>query len=95
MTIRWAKDAVRQLAAAHEYVAIDSPKAADRLLIRILKAVNSLRSFPNAGREGRVKNTRELVIVSTPYLIAYRIKSKNVIQILAILHGKRKWPKSF
>ncbi|MGC2111799.1 MAG: type II toxin-antitoxin system RelE/ParE family toxin [Candidatus Korobacteraceae bacterium] len=95
MTIRWAKDAARQLAAAHEYVAIDSPKAAGRLLIRIVNAVNSLGSYPHAGREGRVSNTRELVIVGTPYVVAYRIKSKNVIQILAILHGKRKWPKRF
>jgi plasmid stabilization system protein ParE len=34
------------------------------------------------------------VIASTPYIVAYRIK-RNTIQILAILHGRRRWPGSF
>jgi toxin ParE1/3/4 len=95
MTIRWAKDATRQLAAAHAYVAADNPIAADRLLLRITSAVKHLSSHPSTGREGRVKDTRELVIVNTPYLVAYRITSKNIIQVLAVLHGKRRWPESF
>lgn len=94
MTIRWAKDATRQLASAHAYVAADNPRAADRLLLQITEAVRLLGSHPNVGREGRVKNTRELVIVNTPYIVAYRI-SKNVVQVLAVLHGKRRWPESF
>ena len=95
MKIRWAKDAVRQLAAAHEYVAADSPKAADRLLLRIVNSVSALASYPHAGREGRVRNTRELVIPATPCIVACRIKRRAAIQVLALLHAKRKWPKSF
>ena len=95
MTIRWAKDATRQLAAAHTYVAADSPEAADRLLLQITQAVKLLGSHSSAGREGRVANTRELVIANTPYIVAYRIENKNMVQILAVLHGKRRWPESF
>ena len=95
MTIRWAKDATRQLAAAHTYVAADSLDAADRLLLQITQAVKQLSSHPRAGREGRVKNTRELVIVNTPYIVAYRIKDESTIQVLVVLHGKRRWPESF
>jgi addiction module RelE/StbE family toxin len=95
MTIQWAEDAVRQLVAAHAYVAADSPSAADRLLLQITQAVKLLGSHPGAGREGRVANTRELVIPNTPYIVAYRIENKNVVQILAVLHGKRRWPESF
>ncbi|MGB8769785.1 MAG: type II toxin-antitoxin system RelE/ParE family toxin [Candidatus Korobacteraceae bacterium] len=95
MTIRWAKDATRQLAAAHAYVAADNPRAADRLLLQITEAVRLLASHPHAGREGRVKNTRELVIVNTPYIVAYRIKDEGAIQVLSVLHGKRRWPDSF
>ncbi len=94
MTVQWAEDAVRQLAAAHAYVAADNPGAADRLLLKITQAVKLLGSHPQAGREGRVANTRELVIPNTPYIVAYRI-NKNIVQILAVLHGKRKWPESF
>lgn len=95
MTIQWAKDATRQLVAAHAYVAADNASAADRLLLRIMQAVNLLSSQPRAGREGRVRNTRELVISGTPYIVAYRIKSRSTIQVLAVLHGKRRWPESF
>jgi addiction module RelE/StbE family toxin len=95
MTIQWAEDAVRQLTAAHAYVAADNPRAADRLLLQITQAVKQLSSHPRAGREGRVKNTRELVIVNTPYIVAYRIQDESTIQVLAVLHGKRRWPESF
>jgi toxin ParE1/3/4 len=95
MTIRWAKDATGQLVAAHAYVAADNPAAADRLLLRITQAVKHLAHHPLAGRAGRVGNTRELMIVNTPYIVAYRIKDRSTIEILAILHGKRRWPDSF
>jgi toxin ParE1/3/4 len=95
MTIQWAKDAMRQLTAAHAYVVAENPRAADRLLLQIIEAVVHPRSHPLAGREGRVATTRELVIVNTPYLVAYRIVDKNIVQVLAVLHGKRRWPESF
>jgi addiction module RelE/StbE family toxin len=95
MTIQWAEDAVRQLTATHAYVAADNPGAADRLLLQITQAVKFLGSHSSAGREGRVANTRELVIANTPYIVAYRIENKNMVQILAVLHGKRRWPESF
>ena len=94
MTIQWAKDATRQLLAAHAYVAPDNPAAALRLLLRITQAVNDIVAHPAAGREGRVRNTRELVILGTPYIVAYRIQ-RNAIQVLAVLHGRRRWPGSF
>ena len=50
-----------------------------------------LTSYPKIGRPGRVKGTRELVIVRTPYIAAYRIKGKT-IQILRMLHGAQQWP---
>ncbi len=95
MTIEWTRDAIRQLEAAHDYVAADNLKAANQLLSYIDKAVKKLNPHPLAGREGRVKKTRELVIVNTPYIVAYRIKHTGVVQILAVLHGKRRWPDSF
>lgn len=95
MTIKWARDATRQLAAAHAYVANDNPSAADRLLLRIVESVGRLALYPLAGREGRVKGTRELVVVDTPYIVAYRVRGKSAIQVLAVLHGKRRWPDTF
>ena len=76
MTIQWAEDAVRQLTAAHAYVAADNPRAADRLLLQIIQAVKLLGSYPSAGRDGRVANTRELVIANTPYMLLIGSRTK-------------------
>ena len=94
MKIRWTKSAVRQLTAAYDYVAAENREAADHVLGRIMDAVRQLAVSPQCGREGRIRNTRELVVVDTPYLVAYRVKSE-AIHILAILHGRRRWPQRF
>jgi len=61
------------------------------MLDRIFSAVELLERYPAAGRPGRIPGTRELVIVPTPFLIAYRTR-RGTIEILALLHGARKWP---
>jgi toxin ParE1/3/4 len=67
---------------------------AHKLISRILSAVETLEDFPLVGRKGRVSGTRELMISDTPYLVAYRLYDED-IQILAVLHGARRWPKNF
>ena len=53
-----------------------------------------LAEQPHQGRAGRVPGTRELVITDTPYIIPYRVV-EDTVQILRVLHGKRKWPAGF
>jgi toxin ParE1/3/4 len=67
---------------------------ADKVISRIFSAIETLEDFPLAGRKGRVSGTRELMISDTPYLVAYRLYDED-IQILAVLHGARRWPKNF
>jgi toxin ParE1/3/4 len=50
--------------------------------------------MPYSGRVGRVPGTREIVVASTPYVIAYRIVEKT-IHVLAVLHGAQDWPQTF
>jgi toxin ParE1/3/4 len=95
MNIRWARGATRPLTEAHAYIAADNPDAADRLVSKVEDAVEQLSAYPRSGREGRVKDTRELAVLDSPYLIVYRIRSKDTVHVLAILHGKRRWPDSF
>ena len=68
----------------------DRPSAAAQQVEHILTAVEGLVSFPNSGRPGRRKGTRELVVGRTPYLVAYR--SSDAIQVLRVLHGRQRWP---
>ena len=94
MKIRWMPLAEQDLEAAYDYVQQDNENAARQLVARILSVVGMLGRHPLAGREGRVKGTRELAVARTPYVIAYRIH-RDEVQILAVLHGARRWPTSF
>ena len=64
----------------------------------VLKVINTaeliLLSHPSAGRLGRVKGTRELVIDGVPFVLIYRHhRSLNQLQILRVLHDSQQWPK--
>lgn len=90
-SIRWSTLATRQLAAAYDFILRENPSAAAKQSDIILRAVEQLVNFPEMGRIGRIKHTRELVIAGTPYIVAYRLKG-GTIRILALLHGARRWP---
>jgi len=92
--LRWTDGAVEDLQSAHDYLEAENPKAAWDVLDRIMSAVERLEQFPQMGRPGRVDGSRELVVTGTPFLVAYRLKSES-IQILAVLHAARRWPKRF
>ncbi|WP_242518673.1 MULTISPECIES: type II toxin-antitoxin system RelE/ParE family toxin [Thiorhodovibrio] len=49
---------------------------------------------PSIGRLGRVRDTRELVISGTSYIVAYRVVG-DLVLILRVLHGARRWPQRF
>jgi len=92
--LRWTEGAVEDLRSAHDYLEAENPKAAWDAVDRIMSAVERLERFPKMGRSGRVEGSLELVVTGTPFLVAYRVKGESV-QILAVLHGARKWPKGF
>jgi toxin ParE1/3/4 len=57
----------------------------------IALGVQRLGRAPGRGRPGRISGTRELVVVGTPYIVAYRVHA-NDIEILTIQHGAQLWP---
>jgi toxin ParE1/3/4 len=91
MMIMWLDDAVHDLRSLQQYITSENPSAANRIAKRILESVNLLIEQPAMGRPGRVHNTRELVIVGTPFIIPYRVKNKN-IEILRVFHSAMQWP---
>tara|TARA_R110002124_G_scaffold99205_5_gene244988 strand:- start:1788 stop:2069 length:282 start_codon:yes stop_codon:yes gene_type:complete len=86
--VRWSSQAGRDMTQAHDFIAQDDPDAALRMTLTIESATDYLLTFPSMGREGRLKDTRELVIPHLPYLIIYRRASANV-EILRLLHTSR------
>ncbi len=91
MKVWWTELALSDLHLTHDFIANENLKAAGQMIARIEDAVARLKHYPELGRAGRVKGTRELVIAATPFVVAYRVESAN-IEILAVLHGARKWP---
>lgn len=94
MKIKWHRKARQDLKKLRAYIAEDNPGAAARVAQRIITAVEGLSDNPAIGRSGRVMDTRELIVQTTPYLVAYTFKDDQIV-ILRVLHGARQWPESF
>jgi len=91
MKVRWTRRALQRLEEIGDHIALDNPAAASRVVAVIGQKVEGLAAHPLVGRAGRVAGTRELVVVGTPYVVAYRIRGQQ-IAILAVFHGAQRWP---
>ena len=90
----WSSLARRDLRELLLYIAEDSPQNAAIVNTRILNAAELLGEFPNAGRPGRVHGTRERIVSRTPYILVYKM-DEELVRILRVLRGARKWPNNF
>jgi toxin ParE1/3/4 len=93
VTVEWHPLARTDLAELMTYIATHNPKAAYRMHDEIRRQTGILAAHPEVGRLGRVSGTRELVIAGTPFIAAYRM-TKDVVTILRLLHGARRWPRA-
>ena len=94
MIIEWLPAARRDFDSIIDFIAADNLLAAIEQGDEIELQITSLVEHRQLGRPGRIKGTRELVIVRTPYIAAYRVK-QGKIQLLRILHGAQQWPEAF
>ena len=94
MRVRWTRPALAQLAAIQEYIAEDSPTAANRIVRGIRIDVDRLDNFPAMGRPGRVAGTRELVVNKGRHVVAYHVRGQSV-EIIAAIDARREWPERF
>ena len=91
MRVRWTTDAADDLEKISNYISQTRPETARRVAEAILEQIAGLDTFPNRGRHGRVEGTRELVLLSLPFVAVYEVHEERV-QILRILHGAQRWP---
>ena len=85
---------MRDLDELAVYIAADSEQNAELIEARIHETARLLSVLPGSGRPGRIRSTRERVILRTPYILVYRIQ-RGIVRILRIYHGARKWPVRF
>jgi toxin ParE1/3/4 len=87
--IVWSPPALARLQEIRSFVALDKPKAAQRLATRIVAVVESLRQHPYLGRAGADSSIRELVIGGTPYVVLYWVSADRVT-VLTVWHGAQR-----
>ena len=95
MQIQWTDLAEDDLFHIEEFIREqNSQQVAVNTVLKVIDTVELiLPQHPFAGRNGRVKNTRELVVSGLPFLVIYRFLSeKSAVQILRVLHEKKRWP---
>lgn len=89
--LEWSRRAAGQLLEIENYIAQDDPIVAATVVDRIIATAAKLSTFPLAGRTGRLRGTRELVITRYPYTIIYRVR-RTAVQIIRVVHQARKFP---
>lgn len=92
MQLKWTDLAVADLDHIEEYIRKENSTAvAINVVLNVIDNSELILSdHPQAGRIGRVKDTRELVIDGLPFIVVYRVIHE--LQILRVLHESQHWP---
>lgn len=85
--------AVENLKALHDFIAIERPQSAQAAVQAISNAINRLQAFPQLGiQHEEVANIRTLIIPfgKYGYRVIYRLSAdQQIIEILTIKHHKQ------
>jgi toxin ParE1/3/4 len=93
MLIRWDQRADSDVVEIFRFLLERNTTAARRIRQAIHDHVALLASHPWLGHAGRQSATRELVVARTPYIIVYTVDTRtDVLTVLRVLHGARRWP---
>jgi toxin ParE1/3/4 len=91
MTVRWSRQAIRDLRGIREYIARDDATSAAAMNARLRNAAELLVDYPHIGRVGELAGTHDLIVPRTPYIVVYRLRG-DVAEILRVRHGAQNWP---
>ena len=92
MNVNFTLQARDDLRAIYDWIATDNERAADRVITRIRQTVMMFTQFPLLGHAGELADTREFKVTGLPFLIVYRLASATDIDILTVVHSKRRYP---
>lgn len=88
--IVWSPQALDDLNAIRDYIALDAPRTARRFIRRIFDKVDRLEAFPLSGtivpELGR-KEFRQVLLKK--YRIIYRVHTDELVEIVTVYHGSR------
>ena len=86
--INWTRESEIWLEDIFNYIAVDDPDAAARVLTNIYEKAQLLRNHPRIGRRYEPELTREVrVLLYEHYRITDLIKPSGDIDIVGVFHG--------
>jgi toxin ParE1/3/4 len=94
LIVNFTPQARDDLFAIRDWIAQNDSRAAERVVVRIVQTAMMFGQFPLLGRAGQVDGTREFSVVGLPYLIVYALASESEIDVLTVLHTRRRYPVS-
>jgi toxin ParE1/3/4 len=90
LAVNWRPEARLDLSEIFDFIAAKNLTAAEELVERLSAVVEALPNHPYLYRPGRKPGTRELV-VHPNYIVVYQVSS-HLIEILGIVHARRRYP---
>lgn len=88
MWIEWAVPAMEDMEGIYQYRREFGEGHVNDIVGHIVASTELLLSFPLSGRQGKVSDTRELVVRDCPYLIHYSVHEETIF-ILRVRHTSR------
>ncbi len=90
----WTEPALQDLDAIADYIALDNPLAARRLVQRIFRHIEQLCEHPESGsRPPEMRRSRYRQIVEPPHRIFYRYDGSRVF-VLHVMRGEKGFQKT-
>ena len=87
--IKWTEPALNDLNEIAEYIALDKPAAAKKLVKNVFKAIKRLKDSPESGKKpSELPQTNYREVIVGPCRIFYRVEGKKVF-ILYVMRGER------
>lgn len=85
----WTEPALQELSAIAEYIALDNPAAASRLVEEVFDKTDPLEDFPQSGRvPPELPNSVYREVVVPPCRIFYREDEKQVF-VICVMRDER------
>ena len=89
MRVIWSVRAIKRLNDIKDYIAIDSPQTAQKVVERIISTVERLADFPLSGRMvPEFENRHICEVIVRPYRVLY-LYSEDIVEIVTVLHSKQ------
>lgn len=97
--IIWADPALEDLNEIAEFIALDKPSAAKRLVREVFSKVKRLEDFPNSGRKPpELNKTRYRELIIPPCRVFYRVEEEEEekeekeekVLVLSVMRSERK-----